>query len=147
MTHTPTPSVQHNTIHTPTSVYNTKKKYVHRLQHNEYICNDTKTTQCTYIVPHACNTTCTKCVQYDMYTSTIYTCTGFHILTMPLVQSCTQHHMHNMYRVPHAHNVTCTIMHTTPYVHSTTCTTCTQHHMYNRHTKSYVHNTTYETCT
>jgi len=49
------------------------------------------------------------------------------MVTAPLVQSRTQHHMYNMHR--------------TPYVHSTSYPTCTYHHLYTSLHIQHVHNT------
>jgi len=62
ITHTSILNVQHHIIHV-----------IHIVQNNEYTFYDTITTQYTYIVPHARNTTCMKYTQYHIYTSTICT--------------------------------------------------------------------------
>ena len=62
---------------------------LHKVHLNEYTCHDTTTTQCTYVVSYAHNTTCMTCTQYHMYK----------MYTIPHVQRTTytmfaQYHMY-----------------------------------------------------
>ena len=87
-TRTSTDDVQHHTIHVlTTNIQHNTIHVLNKVQHKKQTCHDTKTTQCTYILLHACNMACTTCAQYHIYTTTICTtCTQYHLYTTPSAQ-------------------------------------------------------------